>query len=175
MSEIDKTYEKVDKNTTKSYEIKRKKLKKEEEDLKEKLKTEVTKIKEQLDINLTIIRNLLKNSAKIEKGIKSLEKEEKIMIKILSYVSKINKNQKEMKTIFQELMKNLKISYIEEESTIKYEEYYFNGIPIPKDIGFKEIGSNSFKIFWKIDNINILNIDKKEIKYWNGVDINIWN
>ena len=165
MSEIDKTYEKVDKDTTKSYEIKRKKLKKEEEDLKEKLKTEVTKIKEQLDINLTIIRNLLKNSAKIEKGIKSLEKEEKIMIKTLSYVSKINKNQKEMKTIFQELMKNLKISYIEEESTIKYEEYYFNGIPNPKDIEFKEIGSNSFKIFWKIDNINILNIDKKEIKY----------
>ena len=90
MSEIDKTYEKVDKDTTKSYEIKRKKLKKEEEDLKEKLKTEVTKIKEQLDINLTIIRNLLKNSSKIEKGIKSLEKEEKIMIKtLLNYVCEI--------------------------------------------------------------------------------------
>jgi len=88
MTEIDKTYDKVDKETTKSYEIKREKLKQEENDLKEKLKTEVTKIKEQFDINLTIIKNLLKNCEKIEKGIKSLEKEEKIMIKILSYVSK---------------------------------------------------------------------------------------
>ena len=120
MTEIDKTYDKVDKETTKSYEIKREKLKQEENELKEKLKTEVTKIKEQFDINLTIIKNLLKNCEKIEKGIKSLEKEEKIMIKILSYVSKINKNQKEIKTVFQELMKNLKISFIEEESLIKY-------------------------------------------------------
>ena len=134
MTEIDKTYDKVDKETTKSYEIKREKLKQEENDLKEKLKTEVTKIKEQFDINLTIIKNLLKNCEKIEKGIKSLEKEEKIMIKILSYVSKINKNQKEIKTVFQELMKNLKISFIEEESLIKYEEYYFNGIPIPNNM-----------------------------------------
>ena len=165
MTEIDKTYDKVDKETTKSYEIKREKLKQEENDLKEKLKTEVTKIKEQFDINLTIIKNLLKNCEKIEKGIKSLEKEEKIMIKILSYVSKINKNQKEIKTVFQELMKNLKISFIEEESLIKYEEYYFNGIPTPKDIEFKEVGSFSFNVCWQIDNINIINIDKKEIKY----------
>ena len=43
MTEIDKAYEKVDKETTKSFEIKRENLKKEEEDLKEKLKTEVTK------------------------------------------------------------------------------------------------------------------------------------
>ena len=36
MLEIDKTYEKVDKETTESYQLKREKLKKEEEDLKEK-------------------------------------------------------------------------------------------------------------------------------------------
>ena len=70
-----------------------------------------------------------------------------------------------MRKLFQQLMKNLKIFFIEEENTIKYEEYYFNGIPIPKDIEFKEIGSNSFKVSWKIDEINILNVDKKEIKY----------
>ena len=75
-----------------------------------------------------------------------MEKEEKVMIKILSYVSNINKNQKEMGKLFRELMKNSKINFIEEESTIKYEEYYFNGIPIPKDIEFKEIGTYSFKI-----------------------------
>ena len=165
MTEIDKTYEKVDKETTKSYELKREKLKKEEEDLKEKLKNEVTKIKEKLELYLSEVNNLTKFCEKIKKGIASLEKEEKIMIKNLSYVSKINKNQKEMRTLFQKLMKNLKISFIEKESTIKYEEYYFNGIPIPKNIEFKEIGTNSFKVLWNIDNINLINIDKKEIKF----------
>ena len=97
MQEIDKTYEKVDKETTKSYELKREKLKKEEEDLKEKLKTEVTKIKEQFEINLSKIDNLLKTTEKINRGIKALEKEEKTLIKTLSYVSIINKNQKEMR------------------------------------------------------------------------------
>ena len=165
MGEIDKRYEKVDKETTKSYEIKREKLKKEENELKEKLKNEVTKIKEKLEISLSEVNNLLKISEKIIKGIKSLEKEEKIMIKTLSYVSQINKNKKKMKILFHELIKNLKISYIEEESSIKYEEYYFNGIPIPENIEFKDVGTNSFNINWKLKDINIINMDKKEIKY----------
>jgi hypothetical protein len=91
--------------------------------------------------------------------------EEKNMIKTLSYVSKINKSKKEMDNLTEELMKNLKISFIEEESKKKYEEYYFNGIPIPKNIEIKDIWSNSFKVFWKLEDINLLNIDKNEIKY----------
>ena len=87
------------------------------------------------------------------------------MIKNLSYVSKINKNQKQMKILFKELMKNLKISFIEEENIVKYEAYYFNGIPIPKNIEFKKIGPFSFNIFWELDNNNIINFDIKEIKY----------
>ena len=165
MTEIDKAYDKVNNETSKAFELKRDKLKKEEDDLKEKLKTEVTKIKEKLEISLTHVNNLSKMSEKIVKGIKSLENEEKNMIKTLSYVSKINKNQKEMKDLFQELMKNLKITFIEDQNTIKYEEYYFNGIPIPKDIEFKEIESTSFKICWKIDDIITKNIDKNELKF----------
>ena len=149
MLEIDKTYERVDKETTKSYELKREKLKKEEEDLKEKLKTEVTKIKEKLENYLSQTLNLTKKCERIIKGIKSLENEEKNMIKTLSYVSFINKNQKEMDLLNQELMKNLKITFIEEQNSIKYEEYYFNGFPIPKDIEFKDIESTNFRIFWK--------------------------
>ena len=165
MTEIDKAYDKVNNETSKAFELKRDKLKKEEDDLKEKLKTEVTKIKEKLEISLTHVNNLSKMSEKIVKGIKSLENEEKNMIKTLSYVSKINKNQKEMKDLFQELMKNLKITFIEDQNTIKYEEYYFNGIPIPKDIEFKEIESTSFKVYWKIDDIITKNFDKNELKY----------
>ena len=62
-------------------------------------------------------------------------------------------------------MRNLKISFQNEETKVKYEEYFFNGIQIPKDIEFKDISSYSFKLLWKIDNINILNIDNKQIKF----------
>ena len=85
-----------------------------------------------------MVDSLLKACEKIIKGMKSIEKEEKSLIKSLSYVSIINKNKKEMRNIFQELMKNLKISFIENESTIKYEEYFFNGIPTPKDINLEK-------------------------------------
>ena len=165
VKEIDDTYEKVDKETSKSYEIKREKLNKEENDLKEKLKTEVTKIKEKYELSLTEINNIIKSYNKIIKGINILEKEEKNMIKTISYISKINMNKEEMRIIFQELMKKLKISFIENESTIKYEEYYFNGIPTPINIEFNNISTNSFNISWKLDDINLININKNEIKY----------
>ena len=44
----------------------------------------------------------------------------------MSYITKINKIEKEMNNIFNELMRNIKISYNKEKSIIKYEEYYFN-------------------------------------------------
>ena len=165
IAEIDKLYEKVNNEVTKSYELKHEKLNKDENDLKDKLQNEVTKVKEQLEKFLSQTSNLIKTCEKINKGIKALEKEEKNMIKTLSYVSKMNKNQKEMMLLFQQLMKNLKINFKEEESNITYEEYFFNGIQTPKDIEFKEIGTNSFKLFWKIDDINILNLDNKQIKF----------
>ena len=100
------------------------------------------------------------------KGMKILlENKDTKIIKKLNYVSNINKNQKEMKTLFQEPMKNLKISFIENESNIKYKEYYFNGMNIPRDIEFSDIGVNGFKISWEIDDITIPNIEIKQIKY----------
>ena len=68
-----------------------------------------------------------------------------------------------MNKFSQILMKNLKLEYIEDN--IKYEEYYFNGLSIPKDIQFSDIKYNEFKLNWNIDNINIINIDKNKIKY----------
>jgi len=56
-------------------------------------------------------------------------------------------------------MKNIKIKY--EEDKINYEEYYFNGIPKPKNIEFKDITTSSLNLSWNIDNIN----NNEEIKY----------
>ena len=162
--EINKSYDKADKEVTKSYKLKHEKLIKEENNLKDKLKNEVTKIKENLEINLSKINEIIKKNERIMKGLKLfLEEEDKQMIKKLNYISNINKNLKEMKLYSQEPMKNIKIIFNEKENNIIYDEYYFNGISIPKDITFNEIGINSFKISWKIDDIK--NIDNKEIKY----------
>ena len=93
--------------------------------LKEKLQIEVTKVKEQLEKFLSETNKNIKIRERINKGIKSFENEEKNMIKKLSYISTIKKSQKEMKTLYQQLMKNLKITFNQEKSDIIYEDYYF--------------------------------------------------
>ena len=85
------------------------------------------------------------------------------MIKKLNYISNINKNQKQMKILIQQPIKNLKILYNENERQIKYEEYYFNGFPIPKNIKITNKNTNSFKLLWEIDNLSILNTDTTTI------------
>ena len=161
MIKIDKLYDKVDNEVTKSYEIKHEKLIKEENELKDKLKNEVTKIKENLELSISNINNTLRNCERIIKGIKSFKEEDNKLIRKLNYISNINKNEKEMNIIFQQLMKNINITF--NDNNIKYEEYYFNGIPTPKDIEFSEKCLDSIKISWKID--NIINLNNKQIKF----------
>ena len=163
MIKLDNLYEKIFDETTKEYELKCKELKEEESDLKDELKNKVTKIKENLEINLSEVNNILKKFEKISKYIKILKEGDGNIIKDLNYVSHINKKQKEMSPFLNRELKSLDISFNYDE--IIYEEYYFNGIPIPKTIKFSEITGNSFKILWKIDAIKILNIDKEKIKY----------
>ena len=133
--------------------------------MKEKLQNEVTKIKEKLEIYLSECNNLIKICEKINKGVKKLENnKEKFLIKTLSYISEINKNQKRMNILIGQLMKNIKINFEEDKTNIKFEEYYFNGIPIP-NLEVNNITSSSFEITWKIDDLNIINFDKNKISY----------
>ena len=115
----------MDKETTKSFELKHEKLIKEEKEIKDKLVNEFTKIKEKLEEHLSLTNSLIRNYEKINKGIQKLDKEEQDnninLLKKLTYISKLNKNQKEMSKISQILMKNLKLDFIDDK--IKYEEY----------------------------------------------------
>ena len=164
INKINELYEKTNDDLTKSFQIKHEKLLKEENDIREKLQNEVTKIKEKLENYLSESNNEIKINERINKGIQKIEKEEN-MIKNLTYISKINKSMKEMKKLLQELMKSLNFFYEEEQSNIKYEEYYFNGIPIPYNIEFKDITGDSVNIYWKIDINKNINIDKNIFKY----------
>ena len=108
MTAINNLYDKIYNEVSKSYEIKHENLLKEENELKEKLQNEVTKIKEGLENYYTKSDEIIRNNDKIKKGLKRFEKEEKkSMMKVLSYVSKINKNIKETKILFQDLIKSL--------------------------------------------------------------------
>ena len=109
---------------------------------------------------------LIRINEKINKGIKIFQKDkEKNIIKTLSYISTINKSKKKCNSLIGKLMKNFKISFNEEKCNIEFNNYYFNGIYIPKDLEYENISSNTIKIFWKIDNFNIENLDKNKIKF----------
>ena len=160
---LNQLFDKTIDELKKSYQKKHEKLLKEENDLKEELQNKVTKIKELFEINLSKINE------RINKGLKKLEKEKakKSMIQILTYVSKLNISIKNMKKLQNVFIKSIKFKYTEENNKIEYEEYYLNGMFIPKDIEFKDIKTTSINISWKIDdNPKLLqNIDKNQIKF----------
>ena len=55
---------------------------------------------------------------------------------------------------------------MKKKNEINFNEYYFNGVPIPKDIKHKDItfiDYNNIELSWKIDEIK--NLDKNKIKY----------
>ena len=166
IDEINKLYDKTIVDLTNCYKRRKEELETEELKLKEKLDNEVTKVKEKLEIFLGKAKNELQLNERINKGIKNIENNEKNMLKILSYVSTINKNKKGFNSLFQELMQSIKPSFNEEKNEINFNEYYFNGVPIPKDIEHKEItfiDYNNIELGWKIDNLK--NLDKNKIKY----------
>ena len=51
-----------------------------------------------------------------------------------------------------------------EKNDIEFENYIFCGLPVLSNIEIKEITSDSFKIFLKIELNNFINIKQNEIK-----------
>ena len=166
INKINKLYDKINEQVSKSFELKHEKLIQQENELKEELQNKVTQTKEKLENFLTESNNIIKVWEKIKKGIKSLETEEnKNMIKILSYIAKINSNKNESKSLLTTLIKNLDMEFQEEQTNIKYEDYFFNGIQIPKDIQIKDLKNNCVTVIWDVNNININKIDKNDLQY----------
>ena len=163
---INNSYDIVYNDISKSFVAKHEKLYKEEKDLIEKLQNEVTKVEEKLENFLSECNNFIKIGEIINTGVKKLENnKEKNILKNLNYISVISKNQKKMNIFICQLMKNIKIKFEEDNANIKFEDYYFNGIPSPENIIIKNITSSSFEITWNIDETNIIGIDKNKINF----------
>ena len=168
INNINKLYEKTIDDLTKSFQRKHEELIKEENNLKEELQNKVTKVKEQLEQFYSEINNEIKINEILGLGINKLNNEEQNINKTLSYVSKINKNKKNIHNSLIKNMKNLKINFQEEQNNIKYEEYIFNGIDvigIPKDIKIKNVSGYSLDLFWDVDHINSIIIDYDKINF----------
>ena len=86
---------------------------------------------------------------------KNYDKNDNCVIKTLCYISKINNVNNEAITLIKKPIKNLDISF---------HDYFFNGIPIPKNIKTEEI-NNKVKISWDLDDLRIKDFDNKNIKY----------
>ena len=96
---------------------------------------------------------------------KKLEKGEKHNLRILSYISYINKNNKKLVKLSDEIIKVKKFYFNKRENNIKYEEYIFNGLPLIKDIKFKIVNGNSLNITWNINLNNINELKNENISY----------
>ena len=136
-------YEKAIKDLTKDFQEKIEKLKNDEKEIKEKLENEVTKVKEKLENFLSEANYQINLCEKISKGINRFDKEEKKIIKVLSYISKINQNKKSMNLLLNESIRSMKFSYIKEKNYINYEETNIN---INKKYFLKKIGNASYEM-----------------------------
>ena len=126
ISNINKLYEKVMEDLTKDFKEKIENLKKVEKEIKEKLENEVTKTKEKLENILTEIYSFVIINEKINKGISKINKDEKNIIKVLSYISKINESKINMNNLLKQSIKSIKFSYLKEKNEIKYDGFYID-------------------------------------------------
>ena len=131
---INKLYEEQNNEITISFKKKHEDLINKENDLKEALKNEVTKMKEKLEEYYSETNKEIEEGERLIKIINAFEKdnEGKSVIKELTYISYLNKKKKEIEKLILKLMKNIKISYQEDEEILKIDEYHFSGIKIKR-------------------------------------------
>ena len=112
-----------------------------------------------IDTNKLILFNERTNRA-FENFEKTNNKEE---IKALYYISEININNEKTKEFFKIPVRNLDITFNSDLNTLDYKDYYFSGIPVPKNIK-TEIQRNVI-LSWDIDKFKVKYFDNKKIKY----------
>ena len=93
----------------------------------------MTKTKEKLENLLTETNEEIKLGERIKKITNKIEKEDKNIIKIISFISKIKESIQNMIETTSKPLKNIKFNFEEEKRTINFEEYsLFEGIDINK-------------------------------------------
>ena len=159
---------------TSSFKKKHLELEKEEKDLKFELITKVTKIKNELENSLKESDKKLSICEKIiQAGINFEKKFNQNELKKLYYIIEMKKKEEETKNLIKKKIKNYNIFFDNKYNDISFDEYYFNVIPIPKDINY-EIKGDNLLLTWKIGDSKIeepyeyiiqINVNNKEKIY----------
>ena len=163
IEKINNSQEKIEEEITLSFKKKHLELEEKEKKLRLELNTKVNNIKEELEDYLKKTNNMLLSLNKTQELIQNNENKNN-EIKTLYYISEINKGEETAKDFLKKKIKNLNISIYLDNSEIFYENYYFNGIPIPKYVKVEEKEKKLY-ISWNIDDSMIKDIDAKNIKY----------
>ena len=136
-----------------------------EKDLKQDLDLKITKYKDYLEKFLIESNNILSSLERIIQSIKNFGiNKDNNKIKSFYYISEINKNIENSKNFSIKPIKNIDITFSQLFYTINYKVYYFNGIPIPKDI-IIEKKDDKVIITWKIGDYRLKDLILEVIKY----------
>ena len=111
---INKSYDETIKELDKSFELKLQKEKNKKDKIIEELNNEVTKTKEHLENFLTQINSIIRDGEKIKKALKKFLNKTPA-VKVLSYISFINKNISNVNNASKELMESISFNYNEKK------------------------------------------------------------
>ena len=140
-----------------------------EKELKEDLIKNVSQTKDELQNFINKSIEIIKCNEKIGQCSqyyeKNKEKSNPVIIKTLSYISEIEKNNQKVFYFLNESMKNINISFNENKNTLEYNNYIFNGISYPINIQSSEQNNNFMNISWKIDELYKKFMDITQYKY----------
>ena len=165
IEKLNNSHKKIMDEITASFDEKRFQLNKLEKELKLDLEKKVTEVKEELENKLSESSKIIISLERIKKAIKYYAKKNITnKIKSFYYISEINNNNLKALNFYKKPLRNIDISLNSELNTLNYKDYYFSGIPIPKNINIEEKGDKIF-ISWDIDEFRIKIYNIKDIEY----------
>ena len=160
---IDNSHKEILNEITLSFEKKRQNLDETEKDFKSKLNIKVKQIKEKFTKNVDLFNEILQICEKTKENVKNyLNKKDINEIKLLYYISEINKNNELANSLTKTPIKTSNI-FFKYDSYIDYKDYYFNGIPIPDYINITKKGKKLF-LSWDND-LSIEDFGQSNMKY----------
>ena len=136
-------------------------------ELKLELNRKIDDVKDELNNFLKRTENIISSFENISKAITDFgDPEESHIIRTWCYISEINKHNEKASDLFKDPKRTLLFSFNEDDLTINYTNYYFDGLPVPEDIYIEENGEKNIEISWKNDEEKIKDYsDRNKIEY----------
>ena len=170
IQKIDDSYKKVIAQIDVYYKEQHLILLQKEKKIKNELYEKVLRKKEELKNYSKKSNQLILSCEKIEKSIKNYETKNTFNnseIKTLYFLSEIHNYYQKGSDLINEPITNYDLEFNQSlfSRVLFYNEYYFNGIPIPSNIKVEKDNDDKIIISWNIDKIKIPDFDINKLKY----------